>query len=363
MSRSIADVYAVRKDWFDANKETVKKFVAGYLKATQDVVALRKEFESTKQMPPAYRNLLTQSQQIFGQDVIPSIEVDGHGLLLDCTFVGFPGQIAFFNDPRNLSGFDAKLKEALDLATSWGYADRRLGFDPAGWDYREIAKIAGIEYVEPKSVGRIDSAEIADFGDMEVLDENTIVSFTISFQPNQNEFSADRYGAEFSRALKAASTFGNARLVIRGHSDPTKTLVDMLRAGISKGLIKQTGTKGNYRYFLSGKPLDLQQVDTLQALIEQGMFSGGTPDPNVTMQAALNLSKKRAEAVSSALLQFAKSENVNIDQSQITPVGAGIADPVIAKPENLEQAKQNMRVEFRIVRVEAEAIKASDFDF
>lgn len=363
MSRSIADVYAVRKDWFDANKETVKKFVAGYLKATQEVVALRKEFESTKRLPPTYRSLLTQSQQIFGQEVIPSIEVDGHGLLLDCTFVGLPGQIAFFNDPRNLSGFDGKLKEALDLATSWGYADRRLGFDPAGWDYREIAKVAGIEYVEPKSVERIGSAEIADFGDMEILDENTIVSFTISFQPNQNEFSADRYGSEFSRALKAASTFGNARLVIRGHSDPTKTLVDMLRAGMSKGMIKQTGTKGNYRYFLNGKPLDLQQVDTLQKIIEQGTFSGGNPDPNVTMQAALNLSKKRAEAVSSALLQFADSEKVTIDQSQITPVGAGIADPVIAKPENLEQAKQNMRVEFRIVRVEAEAIKAADFDF
>ena len=28
------------------------------------------------------------------------------------------------------------------------------------------------------------------------LDENTIVSFTISFEPNQNQFSADRYGAE-----------------------------------------------------------------------------------------------------------------------------------------------------------------------
>ena len=46
------------------------------------------------------------------------------------------------------------------------------------------------------------------------------------------------------------------------------------------------------------------------------------------MQAALNLSKKRAEAVRAALLGFAKAENVTIDQSQITPVGAGIADPV-----------------------------------
>lgn len=363
MSRSIADVYAVRKDWFDANKDTVKKFVAGYLKATSDVVALRKEFESTNRMSATYRSLLTQSQQIFGQEVIPSIEVDGHGLLLDCTFVGLPGQIAFFNDAGNLNGFAGKMKEALDLATSWGYASRRLGFDPAGFDYRDIAKVAGVEYVEPKAIERIGAAESMDdfFGDN--LDENTIVSFTISFEPNQNEFSADRYGAEFARALKAASTFGNARLVIRGHSDPTKTLVDMIRAGMGKGLIRQTGTRGNYSYFLKGKPMDLQQVDTLLEIIDEGMFSGATPDPKVTMQAALNLSKKRAEAVSSALLQFAEAENVTIDQSQITPVGAGIADPVIAKPANAQQAKENMRVEFRIVKVEAEAMKASDFDF
>ncbi len=363
MSRSIADVYAVRKDWFDANKETVKKFVAGYLKATSDVVALRKEFETTKRLPATYRSLLTQSQQIFGEEVIPSIEVDGHGLLLDCTFVGLPGQISFFNDPGNLNGFAGKMKEALDLATSWGYAERRLGFDPAGFDYRELAKIAGVEYVEPKAIERIGAAETMDefFGDN--LDENTIVSFTISFEPNQNEFSADRYGAEFARALKAASTFGNARLVIRGHSDPTKTLVDMIRAGMGKGLIKQTGTRGNYSYFLKGKPLDLNQVDTLLEIIDEGTFSGSNPDPKVTMQAALNLSKKRAEAVSAALLQFAKAENVTIDQSQITPVGAGIVDPVIAKPANPQQAKENMRVEFRIVKVEAEAVKASDFDF
>ena len=364
MSRSIADVVAVRKDWFDANTDIVKKFVAGYLKASEDVVALRKDFESTERLSPTYRSLLKQSQQIFGEEVIPSIEVDGHGLLLDCTFVGLPGQIAFFRDAGNLSGFDAKLKEALDLATTWGYADRRLGFDPSGFDYKEIAKLAGVEYVEPKATERFsDAAESMDefFGDN--LDANTIVSFTINFQPNQNDFSADRYGAEFNRALKAGSTFGNARVVIRGHSDPTKTLVDMLRVGMSKGLIKQTGTRGDYRYFLKGKPLDLQQVENLQGLIDEGMFSGGTPDPKVTMQAALNLSLKRAEAVRSALLQFASAQDVTIDQSQITPVGAGISDPVIAKPKNLEEAKQNMRVEFRIVRVEAEAIQASDFDF
>jgi ABC-type nitrate/sulfonate/bicarbonate transport system substrate-binding protein/outer membrane protein OmpA-like peptidoglycan-associated protein len=365
MSRSIADVYAVRKDWFDLNKETVQKFVAGYLKATEEVVAMRKEFESTQRLSAGYRDLLKQSQQIFGQEVIPSIEVDGHGLLLDCSFVGLPGQISFFDDPGNLNGFDPKLTKALDLATSWGYADQRLGFEPAGFNYREIAKLAKVEYVEPNREGveRIAGAENMDAFIGENLDANTIANFTISFEPNQNQFSADRYGADFNRALENASTFGNARLVVRGHSDPTKTLVDMLRAGMSKGLIKQQGSSGNYRYYLEGKELNLQQIDKLQTLIDQGMFSGGNPDPKVTMQAALNLSKKRAEAVSQALLQFASEQGVTVDQSQITPVGAGISDPVIPKPRNLAEAKQNMRVEFRIVKVEAEAIQPGDFDF
>ena len=41
MSRSIADVYAVRSDWYKANRDIVEKFVAGYLKATQETVAMR----------------------------------------------------------------------------------------------------------------------------------------------------------------------------------------------------------------------------------------------------------------------------------------------------------------------------------
>jgi len=364
MSRSIADVYAVRKDWFDANKDTVERFVAGYLRGSQDVVGMRKDFETNKKMSPTYTSLLKQSQQIFGEEVIPSIEIDGHGLLLDCTFVGLPGQLTFFNDSGNLSGFDSKMKAALDLATTWGYASKRLGFEPPGWDYRNVAKLAGVEYIEPKQTERFaDAAESMDEFLGDNLDSNTIVSFTINFEPNQKQFSADRYGTEFNRALKDASTFGNARVVIRGHSDPTKTLVDMLRAGMGKGVIKQTGTRGNYRYFLNGKPLDLQQIGNLQELIEQGMFSGSSPDPSVTMQAALNLSKKRAEEVRDALVDFAQSQGTKIDPSQITPVGAGISDPVISKPANLDEAKQNMRVEFRIVKVEAEAIQSSDFDF
>ncbi len=193
------------------------------------------------------------------------------------------------------------------------------------------------------------------------------MSFTISFEPNQTDFSVDRYGAEFDRALQSASTFGGAAVVIRGHSDPTKTLVQLVKAGLDKGIIQRTGQRGNYRYFVQGRrgnqELDLSQTDQMVRLIESGAFEGAADSPLQTMQAALNLSQARAEAVKQAIVDYAEQQDINVNLSQLQPVGAGISDPVISKPSNMDEAKQNMRVEFRIVKVNPEELSESDFDF
>lgn len=364
MSRSIADVYAVRSDWLRSNRAVVEKFVAGYLQGTEATVRMRKEFDTSGRLTSDYRALLSQAQKIFGADVLPTLEVDAHGLLQDCSFVGLPGQLAFFEDKGNLSGFEAVMKKSLDMAVGWGYTTSRVGFSPSGLDYRKIAKLADLEYVKPTAAsGRI-SAEALDFSPDAELDDRTIVSFTIGFEPNQADFSADQYGAEFDRAIQAASTFGNAVVVVRGHSDPTKTLQELVKAGMKKGVLKRTGSsRGKYSYFLQGKPLDLNQLDSLTELIKTGKFEGTEHKPRETMQAALNLSFARAVAVKNSLVRFASQQNVNLDESQMQPVGAGILEPVIAKPTSLNEARKNMRVEFRIVRVPAEAINESDFDF
>ena len=364
MNRSIADVYAVRNDWYQKNKPLVEKFVAGYLKATEQTVAMRKEFDTSGKMSGEYKKLLTVAQKTFGTEVIPTLEVDAHGLLLDCGFVGLPGQISFFEDAGNLSNFQRKSESALDLATSWGYASRRMGFGAPSFDYKQIASTAGIKFVAPTAGGgRFSPAETFDFSDGAELDEKTIVSFTISFEPNQDQFSTSQYAAEFDRAVQAASTFGNAVVVVRGHSDPTQTLRELVKAGIEKGIMKRIGQPGKYRYVLNGRPLDMNSIGPLTDLIERGSFEGSQYKPKETMQQALNLSHKRADAVKNALIQFAKQKQVNLDVTQMQPVGAGIMEPVIPKPKSLAEAKENMRVEFRIVRVPAEAIKESDFDF
>ena len=365
MSRSIADVYAVRSDWFKANRQFVEKFVAGYMKGTAEVKKMRDEFESSGNMQANYRNVLTMSQDIFGKEVLPTLEVDAHGLLLDCTFVGLPGQVSFFEDKGNLNGYYKKMDAALDLATNWGYADSRMGFDPPGFNYTSLARSVDMTFKMPsREKGRFEDAEVFEIIEGDGLDENTIVSFTINFDVNQNQFAAAQFGAEFKRALQAASTFGNAVVMIRGHTDPTKALGEFVRGGIAKKTIRVTGNKGNRRYYLrNGSKLDLTQTDNVVKLIQSGQFETAQYRPQQTMQAALNLSKARADAVKEAIVDFAKDQKVTLDATQIQPVGAGISDPIVPRPINNEQAAENRRVEFRIIRVPAEALTADDFDF
>ena len=150
----------------------------------------------------------------------------------------------------------------------------------------------------------------------------------------------------------------------RGHADPTKTLLDLIKAGNAKGTLRRSGTRGNYRYSLNGRPLELSDTPRLVEAIEAGDFDGvNEHNPRQTMQAALNLSRKRAEAVKNSVISYAKGKGIAVDLSQIQPQGVGIAEPFIAKPSSAAEAEQNMRVEFRLVRVSAEVTHESDFDF
>jgi outer membrane protein OmpA-like peptidoglycan-associated protein len=362
MNRAVSDVWAVRSDWYATHKDFCDKFLAGYLKAVEETVALRKQFSETNKMPPAYRNLLVFAQKTFGEKAIPTIEVDGHGLMLDALFVGLPGQISFFEDAGNLTGYERQAKRVLDMATEWGYASTRSGFAPPKLDYAHVAELAGIKYEAPQKVNRIAAEGVNAFPDSGD-EEPPIYSFSINFEPNQEEFTSDQYGAEFNLAIQAAATNRNAAIQVRGHSDPTKTLTDLIKAGMSKNTIERRGASGSFRYFVNGDELNLGHTDKVLALIKAGAFDGVSPSPRETMGVALQLSANRAKAVTQAIADFAAKQQVNLDISQVKPIGVGISEPLVAKPKNIEEAKKNMRVEFRIIKVSAEAIKAQDFEY
>ncbi len=366
LSRSIADVYVCRKDFFDANTELVTQFVAGYLKACEEVLDLKKQYEAKGS--PEYMKLLQLTQDIYGKTVIPTLEEDAHGLLSDCTFVGHPGNVAFFTQKNNLHGFAAFHESALNLAVNRGYAQTQKALLPSGIDFNSPKFIKYLSKITVEKTERFQAEavqkEIEELSAGGGLDDRTIASFTIGFEPNQMEFDANKYSAEYKRVVEMADKYGNAVVAIRGHSDPTKTLLDLVKAGMGKGIVKRSGTTGNYNYSLNGKPMDLGAIPAMIKLIEAGYFDGaGEANPRETMQAALNLSKKRAEAVRKSILGFAQSKGIRFDASQIQSVGAGIREPFIAKPASMQEAMQNMRVEFRLLRVSAEAASKSDFDF
>ncbi len=365
-SRSIADVYVVRKDFFDANRAWCEKFTAGYLKACEDVVDLKKEYESRGNK--TFEALLTLTQSIYGKDVLPTIEEDAYGLILDCAFVGHPGNVKFFTAANNPNGFEAFQKSALDLAQTRGYAKVRAGLIPSSLNWSGPAFTGYLTKTEVTKQDRFRAEAVMD--EIEALnaggslDDNTIYEFGINFAPNQQEFSATQYGVEFQKVAELSAKYGNAVVAVRGHSDPTKILLETVRAGLKKGVLKKTGTKGDYTYYLKGKKLDLTATDALAKSVEAGEFDGAPGiNPRETMQAALNLSRKRAEAVKVAVLDYAKQRGIEMDQSQIQPVGVGITEPVIPKPASMAEAEKNMRVEFRLIRVKAEVMNESDFDF
>jgi outer membrane protein OmpA-like peptidoglycan-associated protein len=367
LSRSIADVYVCRKDFFDSNQDVVTKFVAGYFKASEEVMEMQTAYNSKGSKP--YLAVLKMSQDIFGKKLLPTLEEDAAGLVADAVFVGYPGNVVFFTEENNANGFDAVSKDVIGLSLSRGHIRNRFAFFSPNFDYQSsffVGYLASVKVNrEERFRGEALQQEIEALTNSGGLDSNTLVSFSIQFSPNQVEFNADTYGNEFQRVIDVLSKAGNAVIAVRGHSDPTKTLSDFVKAGTAKGTLRQSGTTGNFSYYLDGKAFDLSDTKSVINAIDNGVVDGSPNgiNPRDTMQSALNLSRQRAEAVRKAIIDYAAKQNIRIDPSQIQPSGVGVKEPLISKPRNAGEAGQNMRVEFRLVRVTAEPTKQGDFDF
>jgi hypothetical protein len=360
MKRSIADVYACRKDYYDANKETVEKFAAGYLRGCENLIAARKENQE-KKGAPKYKAMLELTQKIFGKEDIKALD-DADGLIADAVFVGLPGNNKFFTEQGNLSGFGPRAKSAVDLAVGQGYAGKRFDLVQANIDYNALKKLGELK-TSVKAEGST-FAEAVKLPTGNDLADNTLYFFTINFEPNQKNFKEEKYGDDFRRALEQASLFGGSVVAVRGHADLAKVLNQFVRAAISKQIIKRTGSPGKYEFFTKdGKKLDLSNTKKIIELIEKEDLDTDKGDPKQTMKALLTLSEQRAETVRQAVLDYATSKKIVLDKNQIRFVGVGCQEPIVPQPRSDEEMARNRRVEFRIIRVGAEAQTARDFDY
>ena len=306
-SKIIYDVYAFRKDFYTAHTEEVKSFVKAMFLAEEHLRDLR-----TNTKNPKYTALIAEGAKDFG---LPAADVIG--MLGDCRFLAYNGNVSFFTGKGTTRSFVALNKEIQTSFKTMGIMKSSYNLLQANWEYSTMASglknataVAAPKFDEKKLAGVVEKTIAAESNAWE--EKGTLFKVEIYFQPNQNVFSADQYAADFQKAIKIAQTYSGAVVVIEGHSD---------HGGVQKA--KQKGTSA----------AEIKQMT----------------------QVAKNLSLERATNVKKSFLDYAKTKGLVMDASQLLPVGRGIESPKYVKPSTKEEWEENFRVVFLIKQMEAES--------
>lgn len=315
-NRIIADVYAVRSDYFESNRADVEKFVLGLLQGEE---ALRKLVANKQSRAAEFKDAMSAAARELLDS--PQAISDTEGMYRDADFPGVAGNAAFFAKAENPRSFAVLNKEIQSAFSALGLVAKAPPLEHAGWDYRKLG--AGADVAAAPEARRFDAEKVATMvarkQSQGKLQEGQLFSFEVFFKPNQDKFTADLYGEAFKRVTGLAATYGGAIITVEGHSDPMA--------------------------YLHAK-------------------RDGSPDVVLgrTQQSAKNLSLSRAIAVRDSLIAYAKSQGVSLDPTQFAVVGHGITQPKTGicgsdpcPPKTEAEWQSNMRVEFRILQVEAEA--------
>ena len=314
-NRVIADVYAVRSDFFGANRDSVQKFVHALLQGEQTIRPL---FKNSQAQLADYQPMIQAAAKILLDS--ESATGDAEALYGDCEYAGFRGNVKFFTDhnwPRNFARVSDEIQAAYVVA---GLLSRKTQMIQADWKYDVLS--SGLRGIEAAEIPRFNvdavTKVVAQKQAMGTLSEGELFSFEVYFQPNQNSFAADMYSDAFKKVVELASTYGGAVITVEGHSDPL-------------GFLRKQQEKAG--------EIVLRRIQ----------------------QAAKNLSLTRAIAVRDSIMEYAQKNGVNLDESQFTVIGHGITQPktgmcgtVPCAPKTKEDWLSNMRVVFRIIQIEAE---------
>ncbi|CAG0968455.1 hypothetical protein BURK2_01143 [Burkholderiales bacterium] len=315
-NRIITDVYAVRADYLQANRSEVENFVRGLLQgqeALKQLVAAKgtRAAEFNKAMQAAAQILLDSAQA----------QADAEGMVSDAEFTPFAANQNFFEKKETPRGFGQLNGEIQSALAGIGLTRGQAPLEHAKWDYARLS--GNLQDTKLVETPRFDTAQVATVVTRKQqqgkLSEGELFSFEVFFKPNQDHFPAEQYQDAFKQVVNLATTYGGAIITVEGHSDPM-------------GYLRQ------------------KKEGAVQVVLTR------------TQQSAKNLSLSRASAVREAVINYAKGRGANLDPTQFAVVGHGImqprtgmcgADPCAPKSE--QEWHSNMRVEFRIIQIEAES--------
>lgn len=300
-ARVISDVYVVRRDFYEQNQEWVHAFVRAWLMSEE--AARESVRDGSMDWSLMARMLLSDA----------SLVEDARGLWADAETSGLRANVNWANISTR-RGFTAVNNEIQTAFIGMGLMERAYNIRVASIDYNSftdyLTDTGGVETARfnAEAVNRVVTTGVATGS----IADQTLFEFSINFDPNNDNFTAELYADAFREVIRRASIYSGAVITVEGHSDP----LNYLRS-------EQKGAK----------PSELRQI----------------------RQSALNLSAKRSAAVRDAILEYASQTGESMDPSQFAIVPMGISAPLHNPPKTEAEWRANMRVVFRILQVEAEA--------
>jgi hypothetical protein len=306
-SRVVGEVIAVRADYLEANRDTVRATVRALLKAEElfreDVKKQVVDWELAAETLLGDAARVDELREMWG-----GMET-----------VGLAGQVSWA-DATAPRSYRALINESQSRMVAAGLipaaiplADPELDYAALGddiWDKRRTTT---------ESFDTDAARQAIDAMTNEEIEGSTISSVTILFEPNQATFPVEQYGDAFAEALEKAQVYAGAVLSIEAHSS---------YLGYLRGVLQEDWSR----------PRQKRELASLR-----------------------NISTARAMAVRDALLETANDQGIPIDESQITIDGRGIEDPLggfcddlPCPPKTEQEWNESRRVVFRVIRMEAE---------
>ena len=332
-NRVIADVYAVRQDYFDTHPDQVKAFVKAMLdeqatfKGYLDNIALKGSANPAK--TAEFKKLCKPLAGIFEGD---EAAINDYILWLgvDSELAQASGNVTFFTDKNNPVGFSATQARIHTYYQTVGLVSGPHALGLAAWDWNDftsgkaVAAAAKPKFVDQSAVRQAESGS----------DARTLFTYTFKFPAKMSELKWQDYPEVFDTIHEKVSRYGGAVVQLRGHADNFFYNFVQMKAG--------HGDKTYQR-----RNPDTGQFETLPL-----------PGLDELTNAANQLSISRAVAIKQAYAKYLREKvglsPAEIDLSRFDVKGMGVTDPVYPNATTPEQREANMRGQLVIIGVESE---------
>ncbi|MEL6954940.1 MAG: nitrate ABC transporter substrate-binding protein [Pseudomonadota bacterium] len=302
----IGDYIAVRADYFDANRDDIAQMVNLLFQAEEEMRQFMAQDGDPRQaqmadlMADAFLGGLPREEGVF--------------LWQDAITDGWAGNAAHFADPSEPRRFEVLLEEVNVALRGADRLSAPANLAGAEWDFAALSQ--GLQNLDARQIAAFDpeaaATAVRTLRRTGQLDAATRIDFEVYFDPDSTDFPIALYEADFEEILRLASTYSGAIITVEGHSDPLYYLQR-----------EQDGADNR----------ELRAIQT----------------------SAQNLSLDRAIAVVGALEGYAGDIELRMNTDQFTVDGVGISSPRHNPPQTEAQWRENMRVVFRILTVQAEA--------